>query len=565
MEHNDIKIVLINEWNSEKNEMTLDDYTHGSNKIVWWKCNKGHEWKSSIKGRYQGRGCPYCAGSLAIQGENDLKTLRPNIAAEWDYEKNGGLTPKDVTVSSSKKVYWKCKNGHSYLARIYSRTNLDKPSGCPYCSGRLPIQGKTDLLSQRPDVLEEWDYEKNNKRPDEYTVGSDKRVWWRCSKGHSYEATISHKTEKKPRRCPYCCGKRVIRGETDLLSQRPDLAIEWDYTRNKEVRPENVTLGSGKRVYWRCKNNHSYDAKIIDRARKDKPAGCPYCSRRRVVLGSTDLPSQRPDLMLEWDYTLNEGVDPQKVSISSGKKYYWKCGEGHSYVAKVDARVRLNTGCPVCSGRLPIKGETDLLTLRPDIAAEWDYEKNGGLTPKDVTVSSSKKVYWKCKNGHSYYSTISDRTRYKRSRCPYCAGKLAIQGENDLKTLRPDIAAEWDYDNNKGIHPEEYLPNSGKKVAWICKEGHKYNAIICDRTRRVKPTGCPYCANQKPIQGKNDLTSIRPDLVRDWDFERNRMAPEMFMPKSHKKVWWKCHVCGNRQYQAISKRASGQECPNCRN
>ena len=110
MEHNDIKIVLINEWNSEKNEMTLDDYTHGSNKIVWWKCNKGHEWKSSIKGRYQGRGCPYCAGSLAIQGENDLKTLRPNIAAEWDYEKNGGLTPKDVTVSSSKKVYWKCKN-----------------------------------------------------------------------------------------------------------------------------------------------------------------------------------------------------------------------------------------------------------------------------------------------------------------------------------------------------------------------------------------------------------------------------------------------------------------------
>ena len=47
-----------------------------------------------------------------VVGENDLQTVHPELAKEWDYSKNGELTPEKVTFSSSKKVWWKGKCGH---------------------------------------------------------------------------------------------------------------------------------------------------------------------------------------------------------------------------------------------------------------------------------------------------------------------------------------------------------------------------------------------------------------------------------------------------------------------
>ena len=79
--------------------LTPKDVTAGSNKKVWWRCSKGHEWEAPIYRRNQGHGCPYCSGKK-VNDENCLKTLNPALAREWHPTKNGSLTPKDVTVSS---------------------------------------------------------------------------------------------------------------------------------------------------------------------------------------------------------------------------------------------------------------------------------------------------------------------------------------------------------------------------------------------------------------------------------------------------------------------------------
>ena len=81
---------LMAEWNWEKNnELKFDPktLTLGSNKKVWWKCSIGHEWQTTIYNRNCGKGCPYCAGILVIKGYNDLKTVNPSLAKEWNYEK----------------------------------------------------------------------------------------------------------------------------------------------------------------------------------------------------------------------------------------------------------------------------------------------------------------------------------------------------------------------------------------------------------------------------------------------------------------------------------------------
>jgi DNA-directed RNA polymerase subunit RPC12/RpoP len=100
---------------------------------VWWKCSKGHEWNATINHRNQGHGCPYCAGQKVLKGYNDLQTANPDLAKEWNYEKNGNLTPEIFTANSGIKVWWRCAKNHEWQAII---ANRNRGRGCPYCSGR---------------------------------------------------------------------------------------------------------------------------------------------------------------------------------------------------------------------------------------------------------------------------------------------------------------------------------------------------------------------------------------------------------------------------------------------
>lgn len=123
---------LIREWNRDKNtDIDINTVMAVSGKKVWWKCEKGHEWQATISHRMYGRNCPICSGKKILIGYNDLLSQRPDIAEEWNYEKNKDLTPQMVTRGSTKRVWWKCKKGHEWSVSINSRTRSN--SGCPVC------------------------------------------------------------------------------------------------------------------------------------------------------------------------------------------------------------------------------------------------------------------------------------------------------------------------------------------------------------------------------------------------------------------------------------------------
>ena len=125
---------LLDEWDYEENApLTPKNVGYGSIKKVAWKCKKGHQWNAIISNRTRWSNCPYCAGKLASD-DNCLEALSPLIAKEWDYEKNGLLTPKKVTTGTTQKAWWICAKGHSYHAVI---SNRSKGSKCPYCSGKI--------------------------------------------------------------------------------------------------------------------------------------------------------------------------------------------------------------------------------------------------------------------------------------------------------------------------------------------------------------------------------------------------------------------------------------------
>ena len=217
---------LATEWNYEKNgSLRPENIVPNSNKKVWWKCSKGHEWQAIVNSRNRGNGCPYCASQKVLAGYNDLQTINPTLSLEWNFERNDNISPWEVMPNSEKKVWWKCSEGHEWQASVGSRNS---GKGCPYCAGRYAVLGKNDLRSTNPVLSSEWNYDKNiDLVPEKFSPNSHKKVWWKCTKGHEWQAIIAHRNNGVG--CPYCSGRYAIHGENDLQTINPALAKEWNF------------------------------------------------------------------------------------------------------------------------------------------------------------------------------------------------------------------------------------------------------------------------------------------------------------------------------------------------
>lgn len=115
---------IAKEWNYKKNNPLIPENVSPHSDIkVWWKCSTcGFEWETKVANRAKGNGCPNCKLIYSHNIKNTLSKAKPEIAKEWNYEKNSPLKPSDVGVSSSKIVWWKCqKCGYEWEAKIESR------------------------------------------------------------------------------------------------------------------------------------------------------------------------------------------------------------------------------------------------------------------------------------------------------------------------------------------------------------------------------------------------------------------------------------------------------------
>jgi DNA-directed RNA polymerase subunit RPC12/RpoP len=178
-----------------------------------------------------------------------------------------------------------------------------------------------------------------------------------------------------------------------------------------------------------------------------------------------------------------------------------------------------------------LQGFNDLCTTHPELAKEWDYNKNK-LSPTEVSKGSAKKIWWICSEGHSYLSSVSNRTKGKG--CPYCAGQRVLKGFNDLATIYPELVKEWDYSKNI-IKPTEVTRGGGGKFYWLCKNGHSYQSTI---SHRIEGNGCPYCSGKKVLIGFNDVATTVPKILDYWDYDKNIINPTEITKGSCKKIWF---------------------------
>jgi len=399
---------LVQEWHSTKNgTLNPEDVTPSSGKKVWWQCVKGHEWEAVVNNRSRGSGCPYCAGKKSAK-ETCLAVVKPKLAREWHPTKNGSLTPEDVTPGSGRKTWWQCRRGHEWKAVVASRS---KGSGCPYCSNKKVCKDNC-LAAVDPKLAREWHHAKNGGLiPEDVTSGSETKVWWLCSKGHEWQSSV--KVRVKGCGCPYCANKKVCK-DNCLAAVNPKLAREWHPTKNGTLTPEDVVPGTSKKVWWRCKKGHEWEA--IPKHRSNG-SGCPYCcGGNKKVCKDNCLAIVNPNLAREWHFIKNGTLTPEDVTPSSGKKVWWRCKKGHEWKVSPNGR---STGqeCPYCSNRKACD-DNCLATVNPKLASEWHPTKNGTMTPEYVTAGSAKKAWWQCKRGHEWKVSVGNRS--KGCGCPYC-------------------------------------------------------------------------------------------------------------------------------------------------
>ena len=357
-----------------------------------WKCKHGHTWLAKINSRKRGTGCPYCAGQKVWPGFNDLATNDPVLASEWDYEKNDTL-PSEVTTCSSKEFFWKCKFGHSYLATI---TNRHQGRGCPECDK----YNKTSLPEQTLLFYISRNYPNSiNRYKDIFSNGMELDIYIPTLKtGVEYDG-IYHNTDdavdRDAKKYEICKAKgiRLIR-----ISIRNNM-------------PETPTCDAFIHCDYNYRNYEALD-KVLDNLKKYIRLTGSFNTKRDLAkikkgylnsISDNTLAKKKPHLCKEWDYERNEGLIPEMFTPGSGEKVFWKCDFGHYWSAEIKSRARDGRGCPYCSNQKAWPGFNDLACLRPDLLKEWNYEKNEGFGPTEVTVGSKKKVWWICPKGHESY------------------------------------------------------------------------------------------------------------------------------------------------------------------
>ena len=479
---------IAREWHPTKNgKYKIEDVSSFSNIKVWWLCSEcGNEWSTTVNHRTkEGNGCPTCSKNKGAISKskfhakiNNFAKKYPDLAKEWHPTKNGNLIVNDVSASSNKKVWWKCSFcGNEWQSTVNHRTD---ERGCPKCSksGTSNCEQIIYYYIQKvfPDAINRYS---NEYEFDIYIPSQNTAV--------EYDGFFFHKAkkvfERDNKKDAFCQnnGIKLIRFRSPLLkdtisAQR--ITCE-DYEIEKGIRELFMLLNVP------CPNiNLSTDMiKIINNFRatvKQKSVGASY-----------------PDVSKEWHPTKNENIPIDSIMPMSNVKFWWKCSTcGHEWMDTPNHRCGRNSGCPLCAGKVVVAGVNDLSTRYPNLAEEWNRERNGELTPETVSSRSNKKVWWKCLDfGHEWECVISDRTRIGHAtNCPYCGHKKVLAGFNDFGTTHPQLAVEWNYRKNGNLTPEVITAGSNKKVWWICEKGHEWEAFVYSRKAGC---GCPICAKEK--------------------------------------------------------------------
>jgi len=244
------------------------------------------------------------------------------------------------------------------------------------------ITERNSLVNLYPQIVSEWNYQKNiGLNPNNFSYGSEKIVWWKCKKcGDEWLAPIYYRTTKKSNGCRRC---------NSLAIKNPELICEIHSNKNKGFNPLFANYGQATKICWKCKIcSYEWWASLSSRTTPSRKTGCPKCKRKRTNCKNSLYYLNRK-LSSEWNFVKNKGLTPKDFTANSHKKVWWKCKKcEYEWQESINKRNITKNSCFRCRS---------LMLKNPVLSLEWDSDRNGSLTPLNVSAHSKIKIWWKCK------------------------------------------------------------------------------------------------------------------------------------------------------------------------
>lgn len=503
-----------------------------------------------------------------------LKITHPEIAADWDSDKNSPQLVDDVCSKSKNPVWWTCMAEHSYQVSPYTRV---RTAGCKYCNksslwakiaqNRIN-QGKYKSFAKvaPAELLSQWDMDLNSVKPKSVSAHSHQKIHWRCPAGHTWIA--SPNSRLRGRGCPECVAAgaseriraaKLKIGGISLAAAFPDLMVEWDNAKNK-FDPSRISPKSKIKAHWKCRFGHDWQAVICNRTLNK--SNCPNCTSQTSRLEIYLLCELRSVYQsVEWRKKI-EGVEADiyltdhSIAIEIDGEY-WHRKKQEQDLRKTEFFKSL--GIRTVRVRSDQLGDVRGITV-PFAKKETEQQVCMALMDELQTLAPDYDL-------ENYL-----RTGIQRSESDFkemIARLPAPPEEESLARKCPAVAAQWDFEVNSPLTPDLFSPNSDQNFWWICKNQHRWQATIKNRTMRG--SGCPIChqesksleTHKRHATANGNLAERHPLLAELWDKVFNgTLTPQSISIRSTRTCNWHCPV-GHSFQRSPKQLIKDSGCPIC--
>jgi len=312
----------------------------------------------------------------------------------------------------------------------YDYSDNGSTDNLPQQQSQQPDEAGPDISLLHEELQGQW-HEKLNRHLGHILIKpySKRKVWWSCDQcpegfTHLWEAFVHKRSQGTG--CPFCSGRAVCQHNT-LARKAPEVALYWDAKKNHPISPHQVTVCSRMRAHWKCSVClHEWQTSVMTKTRRK--SGCPQCAKANRGSVADGTRQKRPTfaiakhaLLEQWDHDRNRenGNFPGNTTLRSSKFIWWHChecpkGKVHSWQARPYSRTsgKKASGCPCCVGQKLCECNS-LETVCPDVAADFDAEKNG-VSPAGVTSSATSKYSWLSDEPGAKKRSVAQRTWYSK-------------------------------------------------------------------------------------------------------------------------------------------------------
>ena len=423
----------------------------------------GHEWEPVADNLMQGRGCPECGGTRQRTPEEFaalMAQMHPSITC---------LSPYTRARDRVDCVCGAC--GYEWSPQAAS---LISGKGCPSCAGnakKTNEQFLLDLKQANPDVI-----------PLERYIHSTAPIRVQCAKcGHVWSATPNNLL--RLHRCPSCvkagtsfmeqcllAGLRMAFGQDAVLSRdRSAIGRELDIF----IPEKRVAIEPGSWAW--------HSGKLARDGAKRK--ACLKCRIRLITIYDSYPPDEPAPFDADcWTYSIDLGSEEDHGTLRAVlSRIIEELGSGFEVSDSDWFRIE-----EIAAGKSARRDTerfiAELAEINPGVEVLGQYRK------------VHEKIAVRCRKCGGEWSPGPNQL-LRGQGCPYCTGKKALGGVNDLATLRPDLIPFWDGDKNTGLEPTGIGIGSYKRVWWRCPDcGRGWSGGVRDMCRKAHP--CSSCKSR---------------------------------------------------------------------